>query len=113
MFQIDLTNRFKGSLEKIAKTDKILFAEVNERIKLLAEGYIEQLTIKPIKRKDGQYKVQEIVIRYPSSFRVFYIHVRMDEDAILLVDCRRKKVQKFPSEYFKDLDKCIEKHLYG
>ena len=112
MSRIYVTNKFKKSFSKISKKDPKLFAEANEQIKLLGDGYNEQLTIKPINRKNGKYKIQEIVIKYPSSFRVFYIQVKIEYDDILLVDCRRKKVRKFKSDYFVNLDKCIDEHLY-
>ncbi|MBK5263220.1 MAG: hypothetical protein JJE17_11745 [Peptostreptococcaceae bacterium] len=111
MSQMDLTNKFKSVLKKLSKNDPELFAEVHERMKLLEDGYTEQLTIKPINRENGKYKIQEIVINYPSSFRVFYIQVKMDGDNILLVDGQRKKVRKFKPNYFKQLDKCIKEHL--
>lgn len=109
--QIDLTNKFKNSLRKIAKKDPKLFAEINEKIKLLEEGYTELLTIKPIRRRNGKYRIQEIVIRYPSSFRVFYIQIQIKGNKILLVDGQRKKVSKFKEGYFTMLDKCIEEHF--
>ena len=111
MSQIDLTGKFKSALNKISKKDPKLFAEVNERIKLLEDDYTDQLDIKQIHSINGKYKIQEIVIKYPSSYRVFYIQVKIDGDSILLVDGRRKKVTKFKADYFKELDKCIEDHL--
>ena len=111
MYQIDKTNRYGNALKKLASKDKQLFAEVLKKTELLKKGINEGLVLKPIMRKTGKYEIQEIVIRQPSSYRVFFVIFKVERNKILLVDGRKKKVPKFKSEYFKILDKCIDEHF--
>lgn len=85
--------------------------EIAHKLEELENENFDALTIKPIVRKKG-YDIQEIVIKSPSSYRVFYFEIAIG-DKIWIVDGRRKKVNAFDSSYFKILDKRIEKILEG
>ncbi|KDR96805.1 ParE toxin of type II toxin-antitoxin system, parDE [Peptoclostridium litorale DSM 5388] len=108
MYTIKLTKQAEKELKKLAKEDAQLFAEVNQKIKYLGEGKVEQLDIKPIRRKNKKNKILEIRIKYPSSYRVFYIEVEEVGSEILIVAGRRKKVDAFDDKYFRQLDKRID-----
>lgn len=110
-YAIKMSSKADKALRAIAKEDKKLFAEIIQKIKLLESGKFEQLDIESIKRSKEKYKIKEIRIFHPGSYRIFYIHINNECNEILIVDGQRKKVDKFNSNYFKTLDKCIENEL--
>ena len=106
MVEIEITKQAKKELSKLKDEDKKLFAEVRHKLEQLQKGNYEALNIKPIIRKKG-YNIQEIVIKSPGSYRIFYFEIVI-KDKIWIIDGRRKKVDAFDSEYFRVLDKRIE-----
>lgn len=106
MKEITIIKPADKELRKIKTEDKKLFAEIRYKLEQLAKGNYDALNIKPIKRKNG-YHIQEIVIKSPNSYRVFYFEIAI-KDKIWIIDGRRKKVNAFDSAYFKVLDKRIE-----
>lgn len=112
-FSIELTNRAEKALKKLNSKDKPLLAEVYKKLGLLEKGTLEGLDIRPIVRKDGLYAIQEIRIRNPRSYRVFYWRISKSDNKILIVDGQEKKKRRFPSKYFKMLDHCIKEYYQG
>ncbi|MBK5252369.1 MAG: type II toxin-antitoxin system RelE/ParE family toxin [Peptostreptococcaceae bacterium] len=108
---IEITSKAEHAFIKLQKKDGILLAEIMKKIEMLEKGKPEALDIRPIIRKNGDYKINEIRIKHPNSYRLFYIQVYQNEDKIIIVDGRKKKVGKFPLKYFKELDKCINTYL--
>jgi predicted nucleic acid-binding Zn-ribbon protein len=108
---IGITSKAKHAFNKLKKNDDNLLAEIFKKIELLEKGKLEALDIRHIKRKNGKHRIEEIRIRQPSSYRVFYIHLLWKRNEIIIVDGRKKKVGKFPPTYFKELDKCIDEYL--
>lgn len=107
-YKISLSGRAERSIRKIAKTDKKLAIEIYHKIELLSKGCFDALDIKSINRKNGKFKIHEIRIFHPNSCRIFYVYFENENNKILVVDSRKKKTQKFNSDYYNDLDKCIE-----
>jgi len=112
-YNIDITDRAKKALKKLVNKDNELLAEINNKIIQLAKGNHELLDLKPIKRKKKKYNINEIRIKSPISYRVFYVHIFEKNNNILIVDGRKKKVSKFKSKYFDQLDLCITEHRGG
>lgn len=110
-YNVDLTEKAKKSFKKLNGKDNALLAEVKKKLDLLAKGEFDSLTIKLIVRKKKTFKIKEIVIKSPNSYRIFYIHILERNNEILIVDGRKKKARKFSSSYFDKLDICIKNYL--
>lgn len=106
-----ILERAQRELKKLITKDSELSAAVVARIQQLKNGELEKLDIRPIIRKDGKYKIQEIRIFNPNSFRIFYVEIFEKDGCTYVIDCRKKKVNKFDSQYFKTLDRCLEGEL--
>lgn len=110
-YKVELTDKAKKAMKKLAGKNKELFAEVHKKIEQFAKGNYELLDLKPIIRKSKKNKIKEIRIKSPGSYRVFYIHISEENNSILIVDGREKKIRKFSFSYFDTLDQCIEEHF--
>ena len=110
-FSIEYTSRMEKALRQISKEDKKLFAEIFKRIEFFKNGEHDRLDIAPIKRKQGKYKISEIKIKSPESYRIFYVCIDEKNKKIVFIDGKRKKVQAFKESYFKILDIAIENYL--
>jgi len=106
-----ILERAQRELKKLPTKDPELSAEVYTRIQQLRNGEFEKLNIRPIIRKNGKYKMKEIRIFNPNSFRIFFVEIFEKDGCTYVIDCRKKKVDKFDSEYFKTLDRCLESEL--
>ena len=108
---LKILERAQKEIRKLTVKDPKLAAEVITRIQQLGNREFEKLEIRPIIRKNGKYKIQEIKIFHPSSFRIFYVEIFENDDCTYIIDCKKKKVNKFDNSYFKTLDRCLEREL--
>lgn len=99
------------AIKQISKENKKLFAEIVKKIEFFQNGEHEKLDLSPIKRKAGKYKLCEIKIKGPESYRIFYVSIDEQNKRIILIDGKRKKVQAFKASYFAVLDKTIDQYL--
>lgn len=106
-----MTKRYEKAFKIIINEDKKLAAEIIKHVELLEKDKLEQLNLDYIKRSKPKYKIMEIIIKSPQSYRVFYVYLTISGTDILLVDGRRKKVDRFSSDYFKELDKVIDVYI--
>lgn len=112
MYELKISDKCKKSITNLSKADKKLGAELIKKIDLMKNGYSESLNIKPIKRKNAKHNIQELVIRNPINTRLFFITILIDnKNNIILLDCRKKKCDKFPPKYYRSLDKIADKFL--
>ena len=72
-FSIEYTSKMEKALRQIAKEDRKLFAEIVKKIEFFQKGEHEKLTLAPIKRNQAKYKISEIKIKSPESYRIFYV----------------------------------------
>ena len=98
-------------IKKLEKEDASLLASIINKMELLRDGKKEMLDLKPIHRSNGKYQINEIRIHNPGEVRVFYSTVDINGKKIVIVDIKRKKQQRFDSNYFKILDKRIAKAI--
>ena len=110
-FNIEYTSKMEKALKKIAKDNKKLFAEIYKKIEFFQNGEHEKLDLAPIIRKKGKYKISEIRIKSPESYRVFYVSIDEKNNRVIFIDGRRKKVQAFKASYYDTLDKALEIYL--
>lgn len=110
-YNIKMTKRFERAIKAVNSEDKRLTATIIKKIEILEDNKIEQLDIEQIKRKGSHHRIMELKIKSPQNYRVFYVYLLEQNNEILLVDGRRKKVNKFPNRYFEDLDRVIEDYL--
>lgn len=111
MYELKISDKCQKSINSLLKTNPKLVAELTRKIDLMKNGY-ESLNIKPIKRKNAKHNIQELVIRNPVNTRLFFIDVLIDDkNNIILLDCRKKKCDKFPPKYYRSLDKIADKFL--
>ncbi len=99
------------AIKKLNTEDPKLVAEVIKRLDFLQHREFNRLDIEQIKRKNGKYKIQEIRIFHPGSLRVFFVEIFEAEGCTYIIDCRKKKKDRFDSEYFRNLDKYLENEL--
>lgn len=111
MYKVELTKKAEKTFKKLAQKEKKLIATIYMKFEQLESGNFDALNIKAIKRKHGKYKINEVKIRYPSEFRIFYVCLNDFYKLILIVDGKKKKVNSLSSEYFTMLDSCIDKYL--
>ena len=110
-FSVEYTSKMEKALRQIAKEDKKLFAEIVKKIEFFQKGEHEKLTLAPIKRKQAKYKISEIKIKSPESYRIFYVCIDEKNKRVVFLDGQRKKVQAFKDDYFKVLDKALDIYL--
>lgn len=108
---LEYTPKMEKALREIAKEDKRLFAEIAKKIGFLQNGELEKLDLSPIHRKHGKHQINEIRIKSPESYRVFYVCFDRKNNRYILVDGRRKKVQAFSSAYFQTLDAAVDRYI--
>tara|TARA_Y100001933_G_scaffold102139_1_gene102682 strand:- start:1151 stop:1498 length:348 start_codon:yes stop_codon:yes gene_type:complete len=111
MHEIHLTSQAEKDFKKLQRSDRLLLAEVLKRIKLLENGKFENLDIKSIKRKNAKHKLLEIRIKYPNSYRIFYIELKTKSNGFLILSGRKKKVDKFNEDYFEVLDERADEFM--
>ena len=99
------------AIKQISNESKKLFAEIVKKIEFFQNGEHEKLDLSPIKRKNGKYKISEMKIKSPESYRIFYVSIDEQKKRIILIDGKRKKVQAFKASYFTVLDKTLDQYL--
>lgn len=110
-FSIEYTTKMEKALRQVAKQDKKLFAEIAKKLEFFKNGEYEKLDLAPIKRKNGMYKISEIRIKSPESYRIFYVAIDEEKQRVIFVDGKRKKVNAFKNSYFNTLDKAIDDYI--
>lgn len=110
-FNIEYTAKMEKALRTMANENKKLFAEIVKKIEFFQNGEHEKLDLAPIKRKNGKYKICEIKIKNPESYRVFYVSIDEKKKRVIFIDGKRKKVQAFKANYYDMLDKSLESYL--
>ena len=110
-FSIEYTSKMEKALRQIAKEDRKLFAEIVKKIEFFQKGEHEKLTLAPIKRNQAKYKISEIKIKSPESYRIFYVCIDEKNKRVVFFFFQRKKVQAFKDDYFKVLDIALDIYL--
>jgi mRNA-degrading endonuclease RelE of RelBE toxin-antitoxin system len=109
MKDFDIVEQAKKELKKLTKEDPKLVAEIIKKIEILKQEQYELLDIKTITGK-RKYKIQEIRLKYPTECRVFF-HIIIVDDKIIIAGVEKKKVNKFPETYWKNLENRIDIYL--
>lgn len=104
-FSIEYTSKMEKALRQIAKEDKKLFAEIVKKIEFFQKGEHEKLTLAPIKRKQAKYKISEIKIKSPESYRIFYVCIDEKNKRVVFLDGQRKKFKHLKMIILKSLIK--------
>ena len=109
MKDFDIVEQAKKEFKKLTKEDPKLVAEIIKKIEILKQEQYELLDIKTITGK-RKYKIQEIRLKYPTECRVFF-HIIIVDDKIIIAGVEKKKVNKFPETYWKNLENRIDIYL--
>ena len=109
MKDFDIVEQAKKEFKKLAKEDPMLVAEIKKKIDILKQEQYELLDIKTITGK-RKYKIKEIRLKYPTECRVFF-HIIVMDDKIIIAGVEKKKVNKFPEAYWKNLENRIDTYL--